>query len=683
MVPGINLVGGNAYNQGFGEDAGYIPNGPYNSNPTYTYRDNLSKIVGKHNLQFGAYFVAAQKNEFGGELAAGSVPGYLTFDTANTSISTGNPFADLLLGRISSFGQQDQFVKYYNRYKILEPYFQDDWHVTPHLTLNLGLRLSLFGTYREKNHHAFNFDPATYDFARGTTVDPTTGAVLNLTADGGPPSVTDLPNGIVQCGVTPGVPVGCLKGHLFNPAPRVGFAYDPFGDGKWAIRGGYGVFFEHTNGNEANSESLENSPPLANASVQNNILGYSNIGSGFSPGSQPVFPLSVTSIPTKAVWPYIQQWHVDVEHEVAHNTVAVLSYVGSKGTHLTRTSDLNQLRPLPASQNPYTPGETFGTTDCGTTVDANGVPIDGVTSNGAPIPYGGLGVISPATYVGIANCGTVADLFRAFPGYSAINKLEDKASSVYNALQLGVRRNVGGLQLNFAYTYSHSIDDSSSRQDGVLVNSFDPAANRASSNFDQRHNINAGLVWDLPFFKDPGLTQKILGGWEYSTIFSFSTGSPFTVAYFADNAGTGNGITSVASYAAIVGDPNQNIPFNPDGKQLYNPNAFTAPTALTYGTAGRNSLRNPNRTNFDMALFKHFAIKEQIAFEFRAEAFNVFNHTQFGYISGDGGSAAANSANLNSATATCGSAPCGTSDFLTVLTAHNPRILQLGLKFIF
>ncbi|HZQ70205.1 MAG TPA: carboxypeptidase regulatory-like domain-containing protein [Terriglobales bacterium] len=684
VVPGINLVGGNAYNQGFGQDAGYIPNGPYNSNPTYTYRDNLSKIVGKHNLQFGAYFVAAQKNEFGGELAAGSVPGYLTFDTSNAATTTGNPFADLLLGRIASFGQQDQFVKYYNRYKILEPYFQDDWHITPRLTLNLGLRLSLFGTYREKQHQAFNFDPARYDFARGTSVDPVTGTVVNLTADGLPPSVSNLPNGIVQCGVTAGVPVGCMKGHLFNPAPRVGFAYDPRGDGKWAIRGGYGVFFEHTNGNEANSESLENSPPLATAAVQNNIFGYSNIGAGFSPGSQPVFPLSVTSIPTKAMWPYMQQWHIDVEHEVAHNTVAVLSYVGSKGTHLTRTSDLNQLRPLPASQNPYLPGETFGANDC-TAQDIFLVPTAGTTPSGAPIAYGGPGVISPATYVGIANCGASPDFFRPFPGYSSINHLENRAASTYNALQLGVRRNVGGLQLNFAYTYSHSIDDSSSRQDGVLVNTYDPSANRASSNFDQRHSVNFGYVWDLPFFKTPGLTQKILGGWEYSGIFSFSTGSPFTVAYFSDNAGTGNGITSVAAYADQIADPNQNVPSVPGVKQLYNPNAFTAPTALTYGNAGRNSLRNPSRTNFDMALFKHFTIKEQIALEFRAEAFNIFNTTQFGYINGDGGSAAANSANLNSGTSTCGAAPCGSAgdQFLQILTAHNPRILQLGLKFIF
>src|SRR5438067_12844035 len=110
ILHGMNLVG-DAYDGGFGEDAGYIPNGVYNSNPTYTYRDNVSKIVGRHNLHFAAYAVAGQKNELGGEFAAGSIPGYLTFDQT-TSISTGNPFADLLLGRISTYGQQDKRVKY-------------------------------------------------------------------------------------------------------------------------------------------------------------------------------------------------------------------------------------------------------------------------------------------------------------------------------------------------------------------------------------------------------------------------------------------------------------------------------------------------------------------------------------------------------------------------------------------
>jgi len=676
IIPGISLVSNGAYGGSFGQDPGYIPNGPYNANPTYTYRDNMSKIVGRHNLQFGAYFVAAQKNELGGELAAGSIPGLLTFDVTLNPNTTGNPLADLFTERIYSFGQQDQRVKYYNRYKIVEPYFQDDFHITSRLTLNLGLRLSLFGTYREKQHQAFNFDPAHY-VAGQTTVDPVTGEVTGLTANGQPASVSNLPNGIVQCGVTPGVPEGCMKGHIFNPAPRIGFAWDPTGTGRTAIRGGYGIFYEHTNGNEGNTESLENSPPLATTSQQLFIQGYSNIGVGTNPATQPVFPLGVTSIPTTRVqWPYMQQWHMDVQHEVLRNTVVTASYVGSKGTNLTRSLDFNQLAPVPSSLNPFLPGEAMGGS-CGT-LDAFGVPIDGTTPSGALVPYGGPGVLSPAVNFGIANgCGTSADTFRRFLGYASINRLENRASSIYHAFQFSARRQMGGLQLALAYTYSHSIDDSSSRGDGNLVNAFNTAANRASSNFDQRHNLNFSYVWDIPGFKSHNIANKVLGGWQYSGILAFSTGAPFTPVVSGDNAGVGNGITSTSAYADRVGDPNANIPSVPGVLQLYNPAAFALPTGLTFGDAGRNSLRNPNRTNIDMALFKHFAIKENIGFEFRAEAFNVFNHTQFGYVNGDGGSAAGNS-NLNS-----GTADLTGDNFLQVLTAHNPRILQLGAKFIF
>jgi Carboxypeptidase regulatory-like domain len=688
-LPGINLIGGTTYGN-FGEDPGYIPNGPYNSNPTYTYRDNLSKIIGKHNLQFGVYVVTAQKNEFGGELANGSVPGYLTFNTAAPG-STGNAFADMLVGQIASFGQQSQFIKYYNRYKIVEPYFQDDFHVTPRLTLNLGLRISMFGTYREKQHQAFNFDPSHYKLGQ-TTVNPDD-TVTGLTADGLTPSVTDLPNGIVQCGVTAGVPVSCMKGHLFNPAPRIGFAWDAFGNGRTAIRGGYGVFFEHTNGNEANTESLENSPPLATSVVQNNISGYANIGNGGLDTTQ--FPLGVTSVPTKAIWPYMQQWHFDIQQEVAKNTIATISYVGSKGTHLTRYTNINQLKAVPASQNPYlVNNEPIGGGNCGT-MDAFGVPTNGTTALGVPVPYT-PGVWSPAVNFGIAegcadpNTGqtTVADTYRPYQGYGNINSLSDAASSIYHALDASIRRNVGSLQVSLSYTYSHSIDDSSSRQDSGMVNSYDLHANRANSSFDQRHTVSASYVWDLPFFKGHGLSNKVLGGWEYSGIMNFATGTPFSVLLPFDNAGVSNGLTNggnAFAYPDRISDPKSGIPPTPPqtpgatvGPFIYNPNAYAAPVGLTFGDSGRNSLTNPHRINFDMALFKHFKFTERLSLEFRGEAFNVFNHTEWGYLGGDGGSGAANSANLNSGTNVF-SGP----NFMSMTTAHNPRILQLGAKLIF
>jgi hypothetical protein len=706
IIPGINLNDpGGAYGGGLGEDPGYIPDGVYNSNPTYSYKDNVSKIVGKHNLEFGAYLEAAQKNELGAELAPGSYPGYIQFnpatfsgtDSAGNSVSsTGNPVADLELGYIAAFGQQSNQLKYYNRYKIVEPYFQDDFHATNHLTLNLGLRLSLYGTYRERYLQAFNFDPAAYNFALGTSVD-SSDTVYNLTPGTGAPSVTNLPNGMVRCGAG-GQPIGCQTGHLFNPAPRIGFAWDPKGDGKTAIRAGYGIFYEHGNGNETGTETLENSPPLATAAQVVNIVGYTNVGSS-SGQAAPQAPLAPIAVPEKAIWPYVQQWHIDFQHELVRDTVATIAYVGSKGTHLTRQSDLNQLVPVPASQNPYKPGETYGPlnsagtapVDCGPVnastgtyyQDAYGVPTQAMTPSGVSIPYrtnaAGLAV-GPAVNLGVAACGVNPDPFRPFPGYSDIPWIQPASTSSYNALQIAVRRNVGGLQLNFAYTYSHSIDDSSDRYDASFVNAYDPASNRASSNYDERHILNFGYVWDVPLFRDPGFAHKVLGGWQYSGITAFSTGTPFSVINPTDNAGVGNGLGS-SSYADLVGDPKAGVvqSYVPEfGPISYNPNAFAVPRGLTFGDSPRNLLRNPSQLNFDMALFKHFAITESKAFEFRAEAFNVFNHTEWLPVAGQGGSAASN-----------GFAPgstandVGTTGFLRPDGVHEARVLQLALKFLF
>jgi hypothetical protein len=373
----------------------------------------------------------------------------------------------------------------------------------------------------------------------------------------------------------------------------------------------------------------------------------------------------------------VQQWHLDVQHEVARNTVATLSYVASKGTHLGRQVDINQLFPVPLSENPFLPGEVITSDVCNTNTTPSGVAVTG----------------RAFTNLRVA-CGDNADFFRHYLGYSGVNRLENKSSSIYHAFQTSVRHTVGGLQLNASYTYSHAIDDSSSRFDNTFVNSYDPANSRASSNFDQRHMLNIGYVYDLPFFRAPGAAHTFLGGWQVSGITSWSTGTPFSVYNTAgqgDNAGVANGLANNGSYADIVSNPNSTpsgvVP-DPSlgtlGPLQLNPGAFALPRGLTFGDSWRNSQRNPRRTNFDMALFKHFAIREALGLEFRAEAFNVFNHTQFQPLGGSNNSGGGNMDCSDPAAGnTAGGSCLISSSFLHPQGAHNPRILQLGLKFLF
>jgi hypothetical protein len=673
-IPAIGIGGPGNFN--FAIDPGYLPFN--NSNPTYSFHDNLTRSVGKHNWQYGVYFALVQKNEDAEEEPNGSV-GY--YDNPNTWYkaksplggpfsSTGNGFADLLTGYINSYAQPNQNQKYYNRYRVVEPYIQDDWHVLPRLTLNLGLRISLYGSYHEKYLNAYNFDPTTYVAANAPTINGD--GSLNFPAG----QSVDTMTGMVHCGYG-GVHASCQSNHLLNPAPRIGFAFDPKGNGKMAIRGGYGIFFEHANGNDANTESLEGNPPGIIAPVQFFINGYTSVGGS---GGE-LYPLGggvsqLTSITTQTQWPYVQQYHLDIQRELARDTILTVAYVGSKGTHLSQHLDRNQIHSTPASQNPFPKGQIITQDICDNDALPDGTPITGQPQ------------INLDTACGNNNPDTV----RPYIGYDSIYGIIGGANSTYNALQISGRRNAGGLQLTLAYTYSHSIDNSSDRYDSAFVDSYNLSAYRASSSYDQRHIFTVSYIYDLPLFAHSrGLKGSMLGGWKLSGITTAQSGEPVTIANGGtyDNAGVGNNVGS-GSYADIVGDPHSAIPHFtpvpgvPYGPLLDNPAAYSQPTGLTFGDSGRNSLAGPGRLNFDMGVFKRFKIGENKGLEFRAEAFNVFNHPQWnginntscGYEVNSGAPDCVNGSNDPSN-------PEVPSNFLHPSGAHNGRIGEFGLKFIF
>lgn len=763
-MPGVALLGTNAAygGRGFAFDSAYMP--WEHTNPTYAVRDDVGKAFGKHTMTFGAQVVLSQRNQTNNAIgaASGDLQGLLSF--SNLAHSTGNAFADFLLqnqtqngsnlttGFIQSFTQDSAQRRYYQRYMIAEPYFQDDWRISRRLVLNLGLRVSLFGTYHERYHNAWNWDPARFNPSR-FSVDPLYGEVLDSTASLtpipfdpvafqlDPGVVTDL--GLVRCGAN-GTPDGCMKGHLFNPAPRIGFAWDPIGDGKTSIRGGYGIFFEHGTGNEANTGSLEASAPLVLSMTQQLPVNYTcigNVGYGSSfdpsnsacasvidpthpvPPSGSLFPLDLTAIPTKAVWPYAQQWSFGIQRELRSGLVANVAYVGSQGTHLTVERQLNQLAPLPASENPFGPNEPLTIADC--TVNPVGNSAPGAAGTPFFLQNGTVVTQQSPAYIHLQAACTNPNLpnvnslpGRPYPGLGRVLSLQNVANSSYHALQATLRQTVGSLTTGISYSYSHSLDEASDRSDPVLVDSYNLRGNRASSNFDQRNLLNFSYVYQLPLrrFNDwinerdgedktvgppsrSSIASQILDGWELSGVTTFQSGSPFTVINSAgntgisltDNAGVSSGLGIAASYPDVaqgLRSPGSNP--RSFGPLIGNPSQFVAPRGLTFGNAGRNFLNNPSRLNFDIALLKRFVIREATALEFRAEAFNLFNHTQFRIYDPDNPGSSGNnivscyagpeySAGFSGSGVDCATG----ASFLHPLNAHRPRTIQFGLKLAF
>ncbi len=581
----------------------------------FQYRDDLSWTRGLHQFKVGFSWLHDYKNQ---QLQA-NTQGTAMF---NSSAFSGDSYINFLLGDASSFEQLNfLYGKHWvnNNYSF---YVNDNWHIIPRLTLNIGLRYDGLPHAYERYNEFSNFVPAYYSTAAGNpvtaagTLDPAT-----LTPFNG--NLFYL-NGIKLAGVA-GFPRGNVQNKYNTWEPRLGFAYDLFGDGKTVVRGGFGMFFERVQGNDVYNAALN--PPFAYQPTATNVY-FSNPNTSALTGqtTSQTFPSSLFNLKYNYSPPGIANFSFGIQRQLAPAIVGVVQYAGNIAWD---QSDDRAINTLPLTD-----------------------------PNNAANPYD--------LRQGVSNGTLNANLYRIFPGFSSIQQEENETNSNYNSLQIGVRmENRHGLTTQFAYTYSHEIDEVSYDLNSIS-NPFDAKYDRGSGALDRRHILNVNYIYTLPFFEHSSnlLERTALGGWQFSGVTVWQAGTPQYVQYTGtDVLGLGGG--------NIENRPNLVAPVTYPKKRLayFSASSFAAPVApwdggpnQGFGNAGKDAVVGPGLVNFNWSLFKSIPLKEGgPSLELRFEYFNVFNHTQF------------NNLDLNS----------GDGNFGQVTTAYDPRTLQLGGKFHF
>ncbi len=575
--------------------------------------DNVSWTHGNHNFQFGGTYMRSYKQQD----IFGNTNGNFGFNGQ----FTGNSFADFLLGFANSYQELDIQDAVNIRFNQFALYGVDNWRVNNRLTLNLGLRWEGIPHAYDVNGRLSNFEQGLYNPANRPIFNPDGSMDVNgpgfSTVSG--IALSNVPfylNGVALSGRN-GTPQGLVQNHWNNWGPRVGFAYDITGNQKTILRGGYGMFYERIQGNDV--YNMGPNPPFSYNPNPTNVY-FSNPSVSNQTGltaATPTFPGSFTALAySDYKLPVATQYSFGIERQLSQSAVLNVSYVGSHNYH---QPDQRNINTVPLN-------------------DPNRLAICG----------GNCGY-SGASYN--------ANLDRIYPGFSNITLTEAASPSNYNSLQVSLNwRNSHGLSLQGAYTYSHELDEVSGDLT-TLSNPFDRAYDYASGDLDRRHAAIFSYVYELPFFKSSsGVVHSLLGGWELSGITIFQTGLPVNPGLGYDNLGLGGGTNSRPDTTSKIAYP-QNV------DQWFSTASFAAPAALAFGSAARNSIRGPGRDNWNVALFKSFALpgREGMHIEFRGETYNTFNHTQFNGVD----------------------ATFTDSNFGKVTSTFDPRIIQLGAKFVF
>ncbi|PYY17777.1 MAG: adenylyl cyclase [Acidobacteria bacterium] len=580
-------------------------------NTNHNIFDNLTWVHGNHAFKFGAsynYYIKDENVNGGG----GNDATFFFSDAGGGAPADGTfaqTFANFLTGNVASFSQTNIDFRALVHQQQIEFYGQDEWRLRPNFTFDYGVRYSLFFAPTYGNGLLSTFDPQGYNPANAPAIDNN-----GLLVPGTPTPIT---NGMIIGGKNSPFGDAVQKTNNANIAPRIGFAWDPYGRGTTSIRAGYGIFYDSPAVNSVENFIPGNPPLVRSTSISN--TNFSNPGA-VAADIDLAPPTVGGPSPHNYSQPYSQMFNLDVQHQFTHSTTFDVGYYGSLGRHL--------------------PG----------VIDVNMPHIGDFLSAGIPAPFSN---------------GNVQKLnqVRPFKGYDAINLFMPVFTSNYNGLQTQLQQQLGSSSLVVLnYTWSKNLTTASNdfRSPQYVYNIL---ADYGPSDLDRRHIFTGSYVYTLPFFRQQdGVVGHVLGGWELSGIVYLNSGHAFTASSGVDRGGLGlAGNTFSGGRPDMNGSPNVNAPHT--ATKWFDTSVFSQvpTTQIRPGNEKRGTIVGPDTKRWDANLFKNTKISERFTVQFRAEAFNVLNHTNFDTL-------------RTSSTS---------STFGKVLTARDPRQLQLALKLLF